>query len=216
MMRAMPPTNEPVWDAPGDSRRATSAAHLTHVGLQLFFERGFDETTIDDIAAAAGIGRRTFFRYFSSKNDLPWGDYDALVERMRRQLDATPDDVPIVDALRAAVIEFNRYPADELPYHRQRMALLLRVPSLVAHSTLRYESWRSAVAQFVARRRCVPVDSLEPQVVGWTLLAASLAAYEEWLRHEERDLLEVLDRAFDQVAATFGPDRSSSDRRTET
>jgi mycofactocin system transcriptional regulator len=205
----MPAAHEPVADAPGDSRRATSAAHLTHVGLQLFFERGFDETTVDDIAEAAGIGRRTFFRYFPSKNDLPWGDFDGLVERMRQQLDATPADVPVVDALRAAVIEFNRYPADELPHHRQRMALLLRVPTLMAHSALRYESWRGAVAQFVAQRRDVPVDSLEPQVVGWTLLATSLAAYEEWLRHEDRDLLQVLQCAMDQVAATFGDDRSS-------
>jgi TetR/AcrR family transcriptional regulator, regulator of mycofactocin system len=188
-----------------DGRRATSAAQLSHVGLQLFFERGFDETTVDDIAEAAGIGRRTFFRYFPSKNDLPWGDFDTLVERMRRQLQNVPDDVPVIDALRDAVLEFNRYPAGELTHHRQRMALLLRVPTLVAHSTLRYESWRGIVAEFVARRQGVPVESLEPQVIGWTLLATSLASYEEWLRTDGRDLLDILDAAIAQVAETFSP-----------
>ena len=50
---------------------ATTHGELSHVALALFLERGFDHTTVDDIAAAAGISRRTLFRYFPSKNDLP-------------------------------------------------------------------------------------------------------------------------------------------------
>ncbi|MFT4081053.1 MAG: mycofactocin system transcriptional regulator [Nocardioides sp.] len=188
----------------GDGRRATSAAHLSRVGLQLFFEHGFDETTVDEIADAAGIGRRTFFRYFASKNDLPWGDFDALVAQMRQRLSQTSDEVPLVDALRDAVIAFNTYPPEELLPLRQRMELLLRVPSLVAHSALRYESWRQVIAEYVARRCHLDEDDLEAQVVAWTLLATSLAAYEEWLRHEDADLLDVLDRAIRQVGTTFG------------
>lgn len=103
----------PVETTAVDGRRTTSAAELAHVGLQLFLERGFDETTVDDIAAAAGIGRRTFFRYFASKNDLPWGDFDGL-GRMKVQLDTGPDDVALIGAVRTVVIEFNSYPASEL------------------------------------------------------------------------------------------------------
>ncbi|BDZ52122.1 hypothetical protein GCM10025867_43630 [Frondihabitans sucicola] len=78
-------------DAPRIGRQpATSNAQLSHLGLQLFIERGFDATTIDDIASAAGIGRRTFFRYFSSKNDLPWGDFDTMIASMRAYLFALP------------------------------------------------------------------------------------------------------------------------------
>lgn len=51
------------------------------------------------------------------------------------------------------------------------------------------------IAEFVARRRGLPVGSLEPQVVAWTLLATSLAAYEEWLRSEDGDVVEILNRA---------------------
>jgi AcrR family transcriptional regulator len=50
--------------------RATSRADLERLGFELFGQKGFDETTVDDIATGAGIGRRTFFRYFASKNDL--------------------------------------------------------------------------------------------------------------------------------------------------
>ena len=185
---------------------ATSVEQLTHVALPLFIEHGFDATTIDDIASAAGIGRRTFFRYFASKNDVPWGDFDTLTDGMRAHLRSMPADLPLIDALHAAIVEFNRYPAEELPYHRQRMELLLNVPSLVAHSTLRYAAWRNAIAEFAAHRLGSEPGDLEPQTIAWASLAASLAAYEQWLRHDDADLIAllhesfaVLDRMFDRT-----------------
>ncbi|GAA4189801.1 mycofactocin system transcriptional regulator [Gryllotalpicola kribbensis] len=179
------------------TRRATTVAQLSHIGLQLFIENGFDETTVDEIAAAAGIGRRTFFRYFASKNDLPWGDFDELVERMRADLAAVPDSEPLYATLTRAVLDFNTYPASELQYHRERMQLLMTVPSLVAHSTLRYESWREVIAEFAARRLGEPVGSLRPRMIGWVYLAASLGAYEQWLHDPGSELLEVLRSALD-------------------
>ncbi len=177
-------------------RPSTNVAQISHVALQLFIEHGFDETTVEEIAVAAGIGRRTFFRYFPSKNDLPWGEFDELIERMRAYLDSLPDDLPMLDALRRAVVEFNSFPADEVPYHRQRMALLLNVPSLVGHSTLRYAAWRKAIAEFAGRRLGVNSEALEPQAIAWAFLAVSLTAYEQWLKNDDADLRELLDRAF--------------------
>lgn len=182
---------------------ATSHGELSHIALTLFLERGFDETTIDDIVQEAGIGRRTFFRYFSSKNDLPWGDFERLLEAMRAQLQVVPDDIPMMEALRRAVIEFNRFPEAEVPFHRERMWLLLNVPSLVAHSTLRYAAWRQVVADYVARRRAEPPGSLEAQSIAWVCLGLCLAAYEQWLAQEDADLLELLDEAFRRLTAVF-------------
>lgn len=182
---------------------STSHAELSHVALELFIERGFDETTIDDIAAAAGIGRRTFFRYFSSKNDLPWGEFELLLSKMRRYLAAMPGGLPIVDALRQAVIEFNHFPPEEVAYHRRRMQLLLTVPSLVAHSTLRYAAWRAVISEFVARRLGVAEDSLEPQAMAWAFLGVSISAYEQWLKNENSDLIELLEAAYDMLDSSF-------------
>ncbi|MFI7272742.1 mycofactocin system transcriptional regulator [Streptomyces sp. NPDC049879] len=182
---------------------ATSVAEIGHVALQLFVRNGFAATTVDDIATACGIGRRTFFRYFPSKNDVPWGDFDALVERMREHLAATPPDVPLLDALRAAVIRFNEFPPEEVEYHRRRMELLLSVPTLVAHSTLRYAAWRQVIAEYAARRLGEPEDALRPQVIAWTFLAASLSAYEEWLRREDADLPDLFTSAFSVLDETF-------------
>ena len=144
-------------------RPATSAVELEHVALRIFGERGFEETTVDDIAAAAGIGRRTFFRYFASKNDVAWGDFDTHLEGMRAALAATPASVGIAEALRTAILDFNRYPAPEAGWHRARMVLILRTPALVAHSALRYAGWRAVVAEFVAARTGEPVEALVPQ-----------------------------------------------------
>jgi len=194
---------------PGDARprigRAPATTHgeLSHVALTLFLERGFDETTVDDIVQTAGIGRRTFFRYFRSKNDLPWGDFDRLLDQMRRYLDDLPHDLPLRDALRLAVVEFNRFPDDEIPFHRERMWLLLNVPSLVAHSTLRYAGWRQVIAEFVAARTGAGADDLQPQAISWACLGLCLAAYEQWLAHEDADLLALIDEAFVRLGAAW-------------
>lgn len=173
----------------------TSRAELEQLALELFAERGFDTTTVDDIAAAAGIGRRTFFRYFPSKNDAVWGDFERGLADLRARLAATGPQVPLLDALREAVLAFNRFDDAEVPWHRQRMALILGVPALQAHSTLRYSAWRDVVASFAAVRLGQAAGALLPQLVAHSCLAAAITAYEQWLADPGGDLQELLDRA---------------------
>src|SRR5690606_13250395 len=130
--------------------KATNRHHIEAVALQLFAARGFEATTIDDIAAAAGVSRRTFFRYFPSKNDVVWGDFEQLLDDLDAWLATAPADSPILDVLTTAVVRFNEVPPDALDGHRQRMALILHTPALQAHSTLRYAAWRAVIADFTA------------------------------------------------------------------
>lgn len=193
---------------PTDRRRVPfTRAELSHIALELFHERGFDETTMDDIAAAAGIGRRTLFRYFSSKNELPWGDFDHEIEQMRAHLANIPESVPLARALRNAIVDFNRFPESEVIVHRERMRLLLSEPSLVAHSALRYASWRQVIAEFVARRTRLPEGSLDAQIIGWTCLGASISAYEQWLSNERLSLPDLIHSAFDKLELYFSDGR---------
>jgi mycofactocin system transcriptional regulator len=191
-----------------DARRAgrkpsTSRHELERLALELFVTRGFDETAVDDIAAAAGIGRRTFFRYYPSKNDVVWGDFDRELDRMRQWLNACPDRVPLMDAIRGAVVAFNSYDPATQASHRHRMSLILTVPALQAHSTLRYAEWRAVVAEFAARRLGQRPEDLLPRVIGYAALGAAIAAYEQWLLDEEADLGALLDAAFHELAAGF-------------
>ena len=180
---------------PAGRRRITSRAELEQVAFDLFEHQGFEQTTIDDIASAAGIGRRTFFRYFPSKNDVPWGDFDAELVRMRRRLHASPADARLVDAIRHAIVDFNRVAPEQVPAHRRRMNLILRVPALQAHSTLRFAAWRQVIADFVAERSGQHPDALLPRTVAHAMLGVAVAAYEQWLDSADADLCDLLDAA---------------------
>jgi len=187
---------------PGRSR-VTSRSELEQAAFALFTANGFERTTVDDIAAAAGIGRRTFFRYFPSKNDIPWGAFELELDKMRDRLRDCPPEVPLMDAIRVALIDFNHVAPAQVPLHRRRMELILRVPALLAHSTLRFTAWRQVIADFVAERTGCRPDDLTPQVVGHAVLGVAVAAYEHWLDHDGADLGALLDAGMRQLDAAF-------------
>jgi len=189
-------------------KRVTSREELEHTAFELFGRQGFDGTTVDDIAAAAGIGRRTFFRYFASKNDVPWGNFEAELDRMRTRLRACPAQAPLMDAIRVAIVDFNRIAPEQVPMHRRRMELILRTPALQAHSTLRYCAWREVIAEFAGGRLGQPPSALAPKTIAYVALGVAVAAYEHWLESEDADLGELLDQAMRELAAAFaGPAR---------
>jgi AcrR family transcriptional regulator len=80
--------------------RRLAQTELTTVAQDLFVTQGYADTTVDQIAAAAGMSKRTFFRYFASKDDLVIGKYDLLGDRMADALDARPADEPVWQSLR--------------------------------------------------------------------------------------------------------------------
>jgi TetR/AcrR family transcriptional regulator, regulator of mycofactocin system len=180
----------------------TTREEIETVALALFAERGFDATTMDDIAATVGVGRRTLFRYFESKNDIAWGDFDWVMERLRQAL-AEGDGLPLMEALRHGVVESNRYPADQEIGLRTRMTLIIGTAALQAHSALRYAEWRRVVAEWAAARCDEAPDDLLPRVLGYAALGSAMASFERWVASEDEDLLELLDTAFVALAAGF-------------
>ncbi len=185
-------------------RRSTTWDHLSNVAIDLFAARGFDDVSVDDVAHAAGIARRTLFRYYPSKSALPWGDFDAHLERMRDQLVELDPSVPIGDALRTALLAFNTFDESETARHRQRMRVILQTAELQAYSMTMYAGWRAVVATFVARRLGVKAGDLVPQTVAWTMLGVALSAYEHWLGDESASLAQELNDAFDTVSDGLG------------
>ncbi|GJF08087.1 putative mycofactocin biosynthesis transcriptional regulator MftR [Mycolicibacterium cyprinidarum] len=179
-------------------RRSTSWEHISDVAIDLFMAQGFDDVSVDDVAAAAGIARRTLFRYYPSKNALPWGDFDAHLEHMRTLLANADPEVSIRDALRTALLAFNSF--DDTDRHRQRMRLILETEALQAYSMTMYAGWRGVVATFVAGRLGVTPTDLVPQTVAWTTLGVALAAYEHWLEDDTGSLPAALGKAFDMLA----------------
>ena len=182
-------------------RRSTTPDHITDIAIELFAARGFTEVSVDDVAQAAGISRRTLFRYYASKNAILWGEFDSHLAHLRELLDAVGPQVPLGEALRAALLAFNTFDDSETAQHRQRMRVILQTAELQAYSMTMYAGWREVIAEFVARRSGAKTTDLLPQTVAWTLLGVALSAYEHWLRDESVPLPVALGNAFDVAGA---------------
>lgn len=184
-------------------RPSTSRQQVARAALELFNRQGYDETTVDQIAAAVGVSRRTFFRYYQSKRDVVWGEFDAELVRLRHELEAAPGHEPMMDVLRRSVVTTNRFGAGELDELRIRIGLIGSVPSLVAHSAVRYAEWCHVVAEFVAGRLGCTPDELAPQTVARAALGAATAAFTCWAGGDADDLSGEVDRAFRLLATGF-------------
>lgn len=190
----------------------TNHAAIEAAAFHLFATKGFDETTSDEIAEAAGIGRRTLFRYFPSKNDIPWGQFDDSLDFFRDTLWGMPSDIPVWQAVQRAVIVFNRFDTGAIEQHRTRMRLILRTPSLQAHSVLMYERWRAVIADYVAARYGQQPTDLLPRCIGHVSLSLALSAYEVWLDDGHRPLDERIAEAMTGLRAYLLDEPSPSDR----
>jgi mycofactocin system transcriptional regulator len=183
---------------------ATTHGEIEHAAFRLFAERGFEATTLDDIAREVGVGRRTLFRYFDSKNDIPWGQFDRTLADFRAILEGMPEGLPLHEAVFRGVVAFNEFPEDAEPPHRERMRLILETPALQAHSVLRYGQWRQVISDYVARRRGQDPTDLLPQTVGHVTLALALTAYERWLADPDSTLPQLLGEAWDSFGDFLG------------
>jgi AcrR family transcriptional regulator len=178
--------------------------------MRLFGERGYAQTTVEDIADAAAISPRTFFRYFPTKEDVVlWDEYDPQVGQL---LAARPDEEPIAESFRAIVREtlggLLRRDPDEL---LARVRLLSSVPELRARflevqasgfSSAMYED--PEIAGALARRKHAP-DDVQLRVIAGAFSAAVTVAIDEWQRAGGKsDLLEIFDQTVDILAAAIG------------
>jgi TetR/AcrR family transcriptional regulator, regulator of mycofactocin system len=181
----------------------TSARAFELIALRLFTEQGYEETTVGQIAAAAGVSRRTFFRYFDSKAAVLWYEFDGEVESLRAEFSRVPPEVAMMDAIRQVVVGVNRYRAQDVPELQTRMHLIGSVPALQASAAPHYEAWERTVSDFAAARLGQQADPLYPLAIGRTTLAAARAAFDQWVARADADLTVYLDAALAALAAGF-------------
>src|SRR3954469_13227829 len=157
---------------------------LTQLAKELFVERGYDETTIDDLAAAAGMSKRTFFRYFASKEELVVGKYEVLGEQLAEDLAARPADEPIWASLRQVFGRVVNYFESEA-----RSTTTIAMENIVRdHPALNasYLDRMSRMQELVlaeARTRAGRADLTDPRIHAIVAAAFSclIAAWTAWL-----------------------------------
>lgn len=148
---------------------------IVRAAMDLFAERGFDATTIHDIAAAAEIAPRTFFGYFPSKEAVVFHDLDGALEALAARLHARPAGESAFDAMRAWLLDWIEEcdPATD-PDLALRRRLIAETPALATQERANMARFEALLAAAVAQDLAVPADSLRPHLVA----AAAVAALE--------------------------------------
>ncbi|MGI5486031.1 TetR family transcriptional regulator [Microtetraspora malaysiensis] len=142
---------------------------LTAAALDLFLAQGFDETTVDQIAEAAGVARRTFFRHFKVKEDAIFPDHDAMLREIVAHLEAASPLVPPLTAVtEAALMVLGTYAADP-ETSVKRYEVTRRVPSLREHEIAATSRYQRAFAAFLNERD----GAAEPRRLRHEVIAAA-------------------------------------------
>lgn len=150
------------------------------LALRHFAEHGYDTTTMDEIAALAGIGRRTLFRYFPSKPDLVWGGLEPVVARMHAVLETAEADESARDVIARAMTESLDLDAEHIEATRLRLRLMASDPALIGFGVTRLGANRDILSEFIGRRLGVPADGLRAQVLADAISSANFSALLWW------------------------------------
>ncbi|MCO6000215.1 TetR family transcriptional regulator [Actinoallomurus rhizosphaericola] len=179
-------------------------AEVARTAMGLFLERGFEATTIDDIAAAAGISRRSFFRYFGTKEDIVLGDLAAQGELIRKELEARPATEDAWTALLNALRHAPR-PGQDDATTLKISKMLYGTPSLRARSLEKHLQWQALLTPDIRRRLGVAPDDehdLRADAIVACVLTCLDVAGEAWTRSDGTTPLDDLVLA--AVAAVRG------------
>lgn len=170
--------------------------------LQMVADRGLEHVTVDEISEAAGVSPRTFFNYFTCKDEAIVGDQTAGSARIVARLADVPPDVPTLAALRTALAEV----VDEMQADRELWFLRMRVveqnPALLPRLVSAGAQNERALTAAVAARLGLPPDHDHPALVSAVTGAALRACMGQWARScGRRPLTELVDEAFAGLAA---------------
>lgn len=191
------PASEPDWR---QRKKTATRDRIRACALRLFREQGYDTTTVEQIAAAAGVSHMTFFRYFPTKEEVALSDsYDPLIASA---IARTPADWPVIDRVRAALVDGLRQ-----IYDAARDTLFAQTKLIVATPALRERLWANQMATqqlildalSVGQRDQRP--TFEDKVTVAACLAAASTAILTWVDNNGTpELPDLIEQAFDTIA----------------
>lgn len=189
---------------------------LVAAAFQLFLERGYEQTTVDEIVALAGVGRRSFFRYFPSKEDVVFPDHERCLAEMNDFLgDSSGEggegeggvDDPVARVCDAARVVLRMY-AENPTFSVQRYRLTKKVPGLRTYELSVVWRYERALAEYLRGRFAGRRDgTLRADVIAAAVVAAHNNGLRSWLRSDgQSDATAEVDHALAHVQQVFGSD----------
>jgi AcrR family transcriptional regulator len=164
--------------------------------MELYTERGFEPTTVAEIARRAGLTERTFFRHFADKREVLFAGTDRLQELMVGAVSSAPQDAAPIEAVTAGV-EAAATILPERAYARMRHALIARNPILQERELIKMASLATAFAKALRQRGVTePAASLTAEAG----VAVFRISFERWVGGDaELDLLELIRESFEEL-----------------
>jgi AcrR family transcriptional regulator len=183
-----------------ERKKARTKAALQQHALRLFGERGYQATTVEQIAEAAEVSPTTFFRYFPTKEDVVL--YDVLDPPAIAAFKAQPAELSPIQALRGAMRQlFTQLSAEELAVQRQRDRLIRSVPELRARMLDEFARNIQLLAEVLAERMGRHPDDLAVRTLAGALIGVAIGA---WYTAEDQPITEyiaLMDAALEQLEA---------------
>lgn len=178
---------------------------LVAAAFQLFLEHGYEQTTVDDIVTLAGVGRRSFFRYFPSKEDVVFPDHEGGLAELTAFLALDPGGQDPVARVCDAVRVILRMYAENPGFSVQRYQLTKRVPGLRSYELSVVWRYERALAGYLRGRLPGPDGRLRADVIAAAVVAAHNNALRSWLRSDGAgDAHAMVNQALEYVQGTYG------------
>lgn len=164
-------------------KRAQTHARIQAEAMRLFFERGFEATTLDDIAEAAEVSRRSLFHYFASKEEIVFSAKADFPNLVAEAVSRRPADEPLLDMVENALIDLAmRYQTAQA---RDLARLIHETPALSAGDQAKYEKVERVLAKALAERKGLPETDIACRVTAATAIGILKLSTEVWLTGDD-------------------------------
>jgi AcrR family transcriptional regulator len=176
---------------------------LSRAAMELYHERGFDQTTVAEIADRAGLTERTFFRYFADKREVLFAGQEQLLEIYAAAIDAAPGAATPMELVEAALLAVTPVFAERRDFSRQRHAVISAHPELQERELLKRASMAAAIAAALRQRGVPePTASLAAEAGAITFKTA----YSRWVTDPAApDLPQLIRETVSQFHALAAP-----------
>jgi len=169
--------------------------------MDLYAERGYEQTTVAEIAQRAGLTARTFFRYFADKREVLFAGSEALGEQLDAALAAAPDTATPLAAVAEALGAVADVIGEDRDHSRRRQAVIAANAELQERELIKLAGWSAALADGLVRRG---VDEQTASLAAQTGTAAFRVAFERWLADSgDRSLADTLRDSFGRLSTVI-------------
>ncbi len=179
--------------------KPNAGGRLEQAAFELFLDRGYDQTTVADIAERAGLTERTFFRHYADKREVLFGGAAVLQEKLLGALEAVPPAVPTIEAVRIAVEAAATLMHGRRALARERARIVAAHPDLRERELIKRATLTAALAAALQQRGVPePAASLAADLG----IAAFYVGFARWVDDpSDRELVEIVHEGFEQFKA---------------